>query len=87
MTVHETPVDNRAHLALVRVKVSQAWMRPMHPPGPEFSVHDLQAWCRSQQYVVDTLQVLPEMPEPIFLDQAIAEVARLGRVNPVVNPF
>jgi hypothetical protein len=37
--------------------------------------------------VVETLKLLPEMPEPIFIDQAIAEVARLGRVNPVVNPF
>ena len=31
--------------------------------------------------------MLPERPAPIFIDQAMAEVARRGRVNPVVNPF
>jgi len=28
-----------------------------------------------------------EMPEPIFIDQVIAQVAGLGRVNHVVNPI
>jgi hypothetical protein len=30
--------------------------------------------------------LLPEMPEPIFIEQAIAQMAELGRVNPPVNP-
>lgn len=50
-------------------------------------VNDLKAWFRSRKYVVETLKLLPEMPEPIFIDQAIAQVAALGRVNHVVNPI
>jgi hypothetical protein len=36
--------------------------------------------------VVETLKCLPEMPESIFSDQAIAKVAQLGRINHAVNP-
>jgi len=35
--------------------------------------------------VIATLKLLPEMPEPIFIEQAIAQVAELGRVNHVAN--
>ncbi len=87
MTVNETPVYNSANLAMFMVNVSHALMRPMHTHWPEFSVNDRQAWWCSKKYVVETLQLLPEMPEPIFIDQAIAQVARLGRVNHVVNPL
>jgi putative transposase len=55
--------------------------------GINSSVNDLKAWFRSRKYVVETLKLLPEMPEPIFIDQAIAQVAALGRVNHVVNPI
>ena len=49
-------------------------------------MNDLQAWWRSKKDVVETLQLLPEMPEPIVIDQAIAQVASHGRVNHVANP-
>jgi hypothetical protein len=35
--------------------------------------------------VIETLKLLPEMPEPIFIEQAIAQVAALGRVNHAIN--
>lgn len=35
--------------------------------------------------MVDTFTWLPEMPEPIFIDQAIAHMAALGRVHHGVN--
>jgi putative transposase len=85
MTVNETPVYNSANLALFMVNVSHALMRPMHTHWPALSVNDLKAWFRSKKYVVETLKLLPEMPEPIFIDQAIAQVAELGRVNHVAN--
>ena len=34
----------------------------------------------------DTLKLLPEMPEPICIDQVIAQVAELGRINRPVHP-
>lgn len=86
MVVHERPVYNSANLALLMVNVSQCLMRPMRVQWPELSVNDLKTWFRSRQYVVETLKFLPEMPEAIFIDQVIAQVAQLGRINPEVNP-
>src|SRR6266446_1239689 len=85
MSVNEKPVYNSANLALFMVNVSHALMRPMRTHWPECSVNDLKAWFRSRKYVVETLKLLPEMPEPIFIDQAIAHIAELGRVNHAVN--
>jgi putative transposase len=87
MTVKQTPVYNSANLAMFMVNLSHAVMRPMQPQWPGVSVNDLKAWFRSRKYVIETLKLLPEMPEPIFIEQAIAQVAALGRVNQVVNPI
>jgi putative transposase len=87
MTVKQTPVYNSANLAMFMVNLSHAVMRPLQPHWPGVSVNDLKAWFRSRKYVVETLKLLPEMPEPIFIEQAIAQVAALGRVNHVVNPI
>jgi putative transposase len=86
MTVKQTPVYNSANLAMFMVNVSHAVIRPMRMQWPECSVNDLKAWFRSRKYVVETLKLLPEMPELIFIEQAIARVAELGRVNYAVNP-
>jgi hypothetical protein len=86
MTVTQTPVYNSANLAMLMVNVSPALMRPMRPQWPELRVTDLQAWFRSRKSVVETLKLLPEMPAPMFIEQAIAQVAELGRVNYAVNP-
>jgi hypothetical protein len=86
MSVNERPVYNSANLALFMVNFSHAVMRPLRAQWPEVSVIDLKAWFRSKKYVVETLQLLPEMPEAIFIEQAIARMAELGRVNHVANP-
>jgi hypothetical protein len=49
-------------------------------------VNDLKTWFRSQKYVVETLKLLPEMPEAIFTDQAVAQIAQLGRINQTATP-
>jgi len=86
MVVNETPVYNSANLAMFMVNVSQALMRPMRAQWPELSVNDLKTWFRSRKYVVETLKLLPEIPEAIFIDEAIAQVAQLGRINQAGNP-
>ncbi len=75
MTVQQTPVDHSAHLAMFLVNLSHALMRPLPPYWPEVRVNDLQAWFRRRKSVVETLKFLPEMPDPIFIEQAIAQVA------------
>ena len=86
MTMKQTPVYNSANLAMFMVNVSHPLIRSMSTYWPEVSVNDLKAWFRSRKYVVETLQLLPEMPDPIFITQAIDQMAQLGRVNHVVNP-
>ena len=86
MVVNETPVYNSANLAMFMVNMSQSLMRPLRAQWPELSVNDLKTWFRSQKYVVETLKLLPHMPETIFIDQAIAQVAQLGRINQAINP-
>ena len=83
MVVHETPVSNSANLAMFMVNVSQALMRPMRMDWPELSVNDLKTWFRSRKYVIETLKLLPEMPEPIFIERVIAKVAKgFARLKP-----
>jgi len=86
MVVNRVPVYNSANLAMFMVNVSHAVMHPLRPHWPEFSVNDLKTWFRSRKYVVETLKLLPEMPELICIDQVIAQVAELGRINHPVHP-
>ena len=86
MNVKERPVYNSANLALFMVNISHALLRPMRAQWPAFSVNDLKAWFRGRKYVVETLQLLPEMPDAICIDQVVSQMAELGRVNHAVNP-
>jgi len=83
MNVKERPVYNSANLAMFMSNVSQVLIRHLRPEWPEVSVNDLKAWWRGQRYVVETLKYLPEMPEAIFIEQIVAHVAELGRINQV----
>lgn len=85
MATNPTPVYNSANLAMLMVNLSQVLIRPLREQCPGFSVNDLKAWFRGRKYVLEVLKWLPEMPEPIFIDQVIARVTELGRVNHAVN--
>jgi putative transposase len=86
MSVKERPVYKSANFAMCMVNVSQALMRPMRGQWPAFSVKDLKAWFRGRTYVIETLRLLPELPDSFFIDQVVAHMAELGWVNPAVNP-
>ena len=81
MNVNQTPVYNAANLAMFMVNVSQALIRHFRPTCPTFSVNDLKAHFRGRKYVTETLKLLPQMPEPIFIDQIFTSIAQLGRIN------
>jgi putative transposase len=85
MSVKERPVHNSANLALFMVNLSQVLIRSMRAQWPEFSVNDLKAYFRGRKYAVETLKLLPEMPDSIFIDQVISQMAVLGRVNHAVH--
>ncbi len=81
MAVNEMPVYNSANLAMLMVNISQALMRPLRERCPDFSVNDLKAWFRGHKYALDVLKMLPEMPEAIIIEQAVAQAANRGRIN------
>lgn len=81
MNVNQTPVHNAANLAMFMVNVSQLLLRHFRPTCPTFSVNDLKAHFRGRKYVTETLKFLPQMPEPIFIDQIFANIAQIGSIN------
>lgn len=86
MSVKERPVYNSANLAMFMVNLSHALIRPMREEWPAFSVNDLKAWFRGRKYATELLKLLPESPGSIFIDQVVAQMAELGRVNHATNP-
>jgi DDE superfamily endonuclease len=85
MSVKERPVYNSANLAMFMVNLSQTLMRPMRQEWPAFSVNDLKAWFRGRKYASELLKLLPEPSDAIFIDQVVAQMAALGRVNQTVS--
>jgi putative transposase len=81
MSVKERPVYNSANLAMFMVNLSHALIRPMREEWPAFSVNDLKAWFRGRKYATELLKLLPESLGCIFIDQVVAQMAELGRVN------
>jgi hypothetical protein len=82
MNVKQRPVYNAANLAMFMVNLSQVLLCHFRQSCPAFSVNDLKAHFRGRKYVTETLKLLPQEPEPIFIEQIYANIAQLGRVNP-----
>ena len=73
MNVNQTPVHNAANL-----NVSLVLLDHFRSTCPTFSVNDLKAHFRGRKYVNVTLKLLPQMPEPIFIEQIFANIAQIG---------
>jgi hypothetical protein len=85
MNVNPIPLYNGANLAMFMVNVSQALLRHFRPTCPAFSVIDLKAHFRGRKYVILTLKLLPQSPEPVSIDHLFAQVLTIGSVNAVSN--
>jgi putative transposase len=81
MNVTPTGVTNAANLALFMVNVAYCLRTDIHPHEPDYSVLDLKADWRGSKYGEETIQMLPEKPEPVLLGQILNKVARLGRMH------
>lgn len=81
MNVNRIPVYNAANLAMFMVNVSQLLIRHCRPNCPAFSVNDLKAHFRGHKYVSETLKLLPQLPEPIFIEHIFANIAQIGSIN------
>ena|SRR5215471_4968482 len=81
MNITPTGVTNAANLSLFMVNVSYRLQADGRQRDPAYSVLDLKADCRGYKYVEETIQMLPEKPEPVLLEQIRNKVACLGRIH------
>ena len=81
MHITPTGVTNAANLSLFMVNVAYQLRADVHAPDPDYSVLDLKADCRGAKYVEETIQMLPEKPEPVLLAKILDHVASLGRIH------
>jgi putative transposase len=89
MNITETAVTNAAHLSLFMVNVSYHFLRDVRQSDPACSLLDLKARFRADKYVTETIQMLPEKPEPVLLAQIFTKIAGIGRIHagqPSVTP-
>jgi putative transposase len=83
MHVTETAVTHAAHLSLFMVNVSYRFLREVRQSDPACRLLDLKAWFRADKYVPETITMLPEKPEPVFLAQIFTKRAGIGRIHAV----
>jgi putative transposase len=81
MNVTPTGVTNAANLSLFMVNVAYRLRADIHAREPDDSVPDLKADCRGSKYVEETIQMLPEKPEPVLLAKILHQVTGLGRIH------
>ena len=87
MHVTPTGVTNAANVSLFMVNVAYCLRADSHPRDSDYSVLDLKADCRGYKYVEETIQMLPEKPEPVLLAQILDQVAGLGRIHAAQPSF
>jgi hypothetical protein len=83
MNVTPTGVTNAANLSLFMVNVAYRLQADRRQSDSDSSVLDLKADCRGAKYVEETIQMLPQKPEPVLLAQIFNKVAGLGRIHPL----
>jgi putative transposase len=81
MNVTQTAVGNAANLALFMVNVAAVLLRDLRQHRPHAGVLDLKAQFRGYKYLSETLKLLPQMPEPILIQQIFQSVTQLGTIH------
>lgn len=81
MTITATAVTNAANLAFFMVNVASCARHQVCPNAAAFSVLDLKAYCRGYKYVLETIKMLREKPDPILISAIFRQVACLGSIH------
>jgi hypothetical protein len=71
MNVIPTGVTNAANLSLCMVNVAYHLQAEVCQRDPDYGILDLKADCRGYTYVEETINMLPEKPEPVLLGQIL----------------
>src|SRR6266849_10071969 len=86
MNVTPTGVTNAANLSVFMVNVAYRLQDDVRQRAPDYSILDFKADCRGSKYVEETIQMLPEKPEPVLLAKILNQVTSLGRIH-LSQPF
>jgi hypothetical protein len=81
MNVSETAVTNAVNLAFLMVNLSSIMLQPYREQEPDFSVLDLKAQFRARRYLSETINMLPEMPEPDLISRIWQRLSRFGGIR------
>ena len=81
MNIREQQVTTAMNLSFFLVNVSQILLRRFRHTTPAFSVNDLKAHFRGVKYVNAVLELLPEKPDTIVMQQIAEEIGKLGSIN------
>jgi len=83
MNVKEVPLTNALNLSLFMVNLSQVLLRDFRKTHPKSGILDLKAYYRAAKYFEETIKMLPEKPEPFFLEQLFGQISTLGSIHAV----
>ncbi len=86
MNIEKIAVTNAANLAFFLVNLSQVLLRRFQRNNPDFSILDLKAHYHGYRYAVETIKMLPEIPDAIILADIFEQIARLGMIYPALEP-
>ncbi len=78
MNTTKVGVENAASLSFMMVLLSAALLKNKAENG--VGINDLKTQFRGVKYAVLTLKKVMKKPEPILMNQIIAEVSRLGSI-------
>ena len=81
MHIPPTGVTKAANLSLFMVNVAYRLHNDIRQRAPDSSLVDLQADCRGSKSVEETIQRLPEKPEPVLFAKRRNQGTSLGRIH------
>jgi len=82
MNIKQTPITNAVGLSFFMVLFSQRLLTHFRPTIPDFSILDLKALFRARRYALETLKLLPDSVDPIFIEQVVDAMPSLGSIHP-----
>ncbi len=86
MNVEKTAVTNAANLSFFMVNLSHVLLDQFRQSNPEYSLLDLKSHYHGCRYAIETIKLLPQVPDGILISGLFEQIARLGMIHPVFQP-
>ena len=81
MNVKQIPLVNAVNLSLFMVNLAHCLIQHLRLDDPDASLLDLKALFRGRRYALDTLNLLPQLPNSFISEHIVHIVASLGRIH------